>query len=482
MYKLIMHHSYQVMGEAFDLSGSANHGFRTSVTFQPDGRSPGTGALSFAGGASSINVRNSAVWSKLAALKIEAWVFMTALAGQRRNIVEGDSTFAFFIESDGTLMGTYHGLAGSATAPAWVGARSNAAGSPDGNLHTVPLNQWVKLTYLHDGIATIRLYMDDQLVAINTTLRSGIKPVGPLGVFIGHWTGDGRYTFSGLIDDVKIWKYDPDVPQHEFYCRPMEAEQIDCWGRLFEMMVALMDDRENRERFRGYILCLTRAQNNFIRAIRSKGEAVIKELDKLSARYLELWCAGNIDGPEMRDFVVEWMAWVETVAPGALDAYQRQINDCIVKFKMQEILVKLGSEIAECDPLFAKLIQNVMQEIGQPPANNPIQVASVSPTQITAGTGGTLTILGANFTNATTVELQGVATPLSVTMIGASELHAVVPAAVPAGTYTIRVSDPAGGSNTAFTLNVVARPRPPFWEDLIRAILDLIKRLFGRRS
>jgi len=480
MYKLIMHHSYQVMGEAFDISGADNHGFRTSVTFQPNGRAPGSGALTFAGGASSINVRNKPVWGKIAALKIETWVNLTAL-GQRRNLVEGDMSFAFFIESDGTLMGTYHGLAGSATAPAWVGARSNAAQSPDGVTRTVPLNQWVKLTYLHDGIATIRLYMNDQLVAINTTLRSGIKPVGSLGVFIGHWTGDGRYTFSGLIDDVKIWKWDPDVPQREFYCRPMEAEQIDCWGRLFDKMVALMDDPEQRERFRGYILCLTRAQNNFIRAIRSKGEEVIKQLDERSAEYVKLWCEGNIDSPAMRDFVVAWMAWVETVAPGALDTYQRQIGDCITKFKMQDILIKLGDEIASCDPLFAKMIQNLMQALN-PPTSNPIQVTSVSPSQMTAGTGGTLTIVGANFTSATTVRLDGVAAPLSVTFVNASELQAAVPASVGAGTYTVRVSDPANGSNNAFSLTVIQRQRPPFWEDLIRAILDFIRRLFGRRS
>jgi hypothetical protein len=46
----------------------------------------------------------------------------------------------------------------------------------------------------------------------------------------------------------------------------------------------------------------------------------------------------------------------------------------------------------------------------------------------------------------------------------------------------VRVSDPANGSNNAFSLTVIQRQRPPFWEDLIRAILDFIRRLFGRRS
>jgi hypothetical protein len=175
------------------------------------------------------------------------------------------------------------------------------------------------------------------------------------------------------------------------------------------------------------------------------------------------------------------MAWVETVAPGALDTYQRQIGDCITKFKMQDILIKLGDEIASCDPLFAKMIQNLMQALN-PPTSNPIQVTSVSPSQMTAGTGGTLTIVGANFTSATSVRLDGVAAPLSVTFVNASELQAAVPASVGAGTYTVRVSDPANGSNNAFSLTVIQRQRPPFWEDLIRAILDFIRRLFGRRS
>jgi hypothetical protein len=123
MFKLILHHTYEVLGEAFDLSGFGNHGFRTSAPFQPNGMSANSGALSFNSGPSRVRVTDKAVWAELAALKIEVLVFMDNL-GQRRNLVEGDSTFAFFIHPDGVLWGTYYGLAGRQ--PRWTGLAQTA--------------------------------------------------------------------------------------------------------------------------------------------------------------------------------------------------------------------------------------------------------------------------------------------------------------------------------------------------------------------
>ncbi|MBZ0303467.1 MAG: IPT/TIG domain-containing protein [Anaerolineae bacterium] len=482
MFKLILHHTYEILGEAFDLSGYGNHGFRTSVPFQPNGMSANSGTLTFSGGPSRVQVIDKPVWGELAALKIEALVFLDNL-GQRRNLVEGDSSFAFFIHPDGVLWGTYLGLAGTSTTPAWVGANSDVATSPDGIKRTVPLNKWTKLTYLHDGIATIRLYIDGQLVAINSTLRSGIRPVGGTGVHIGHWPGDDRYTFSGRIDEVKIWKYDPDVPDREFFCRLQDARQIDCWGRLFKQLADLLADREQGQRYGAFFACLWRAQTDFLRAIRSKGEEVIQELEKRGLAYIEIWCSDDLGGQAMQNYLTDWLKWVESVAPGALANYQKEIQGCIQEFKMEKVMITLGKEIAQCDPSFAALIQGMANQVGGgqlPPPQ--IQVTSVTPTQLTAGTAGTLTIKGANFTAATSVELQGVPGKLVTTLVSASELRATVPASVQAGQYPIHISDPAAGDNSAFTLTVVQASPSSLIDAIIKAILALIKSIFGRRS
>ncbi len=482
MFKLILHHTYEVLGEAFDLSGFGNHGFRTSAPFQPNGMSANSGALSFNSGPSRVRVTDKAVWAELAALKIEVLVFMDNL-GQRRNLVEGDSTFAFFIHPDGVLWGTYYGLAGAATTLDWVGANSDVAFSPDGVKRTVPLNKWTKLTYLHDGVATIRLYIDGQLVGINSTLRSGIRPVGGLGVHIGHWPGDDRYTFSGKFDDVKIWKYDPDVRDREFFCRLQDAKQIDCWGRLFKQMSALISDREQGQRYSAFFTCLWRAQTDFLRAIRSKGDAVIQELEKRGLAYVKLWCAGDLGGQAMQSFLADWLKWVESVAPGALGNYQKQVQGCTQEFKMEQVMASLGKEIGECDPSFAIMIQSIGKQIGDGQTPQ-LQVTSVTPTQLPAGTAGTLTIKGANFTAATTVELSGVAAKLVTRLVSSSELQADVPATVAAGQHAIRISDPAGGTNSAFSLTVTSAGSSfvDVLVALINAILKLLRSIFGRRS
>jgi hypothetical protein len=422
------------------------------------------------------------VWQELAALKIEMWVKLSAL-GQRRNLVEGDSNFAFFIHPDGVLWGTYLGKAGGSELLNWVGANSDTTYSPDGVRRTVPLNTWTKLTYLHDGIATIRLFINDQLVGINSTLRTGIRPTGPLGVHIGHWPGDDRYTFAGDIDEVKIWKYDPDIPQREFYCRPLEAAQVECWGKLQDELARLMQDREQGEQVRAFMLCLWDAQNDFIRALRSKGQAVIEEMDKLSKAYMTLWCAGDLGGAAMMQFVKQWMAWAEEVAPGALSKYQAVIERCIISFKMQKIMETLGAEIAKCDPMFAAMVQGIakLQDGSEP--TQPIQVTSASPTQMTVGTGGTLTLTGANFTASTRVELQMVGA-LNTTFVSPAELKATVPASIAQGQYAIRINDGSNVTNTGFTLSVTAATQPPksFLEVLIAALLELLRRLFGGRK
>lgn len=73
----------------------------------------------------------------------------------------------------------------------------------------------------------------------------------------------------------------------------------------------------------------------------------------------------------------------------------------------------------------------------------------------------TITIFGTNFYSATVASIQGVTTPLTTTVLSASALLAVVPAAdlTAAATLAILVSNPApGGSSTAAQLPVASLP------------------------
>ncbi|MBL8153121.1 MAG: hypothetical protein JNM70_02965 [Anaerolineae bacterium] len=91
-----------------------------------------------------------------------------------------------------------------------------------------------------------------------------------------------------------------------------------------------------------------------------------------------------------------------------------------------------------------------------PPA---IVVTGTSPSQITSGQSGILTITGANFRPSTGARLIGVAA-LSVSYISPNELRAAIPSNLAVGQYIIEVSDPLGGSSSSFTLTVVSPPPP----------------------
>lgn len=87
----------------------------------------------------------------------------------------------------------------------------------------------------------------------------------------------------------------------------------------------------------------------------------------------------------------------------------------------------------------------------------PITVTGIDPAQVTTGQAAEITVQGSNFTAATTVQLDGYG-PLPTTVVNASTLRAAIPASLPVGQYTVRVSDPQGGNaNAPAPLAVVAQ-------------------------
>jgi hypothetical protein len=83
------------------------------------------------------------------------------------------------------------------------------------------------------------------------------------------------------------------------------------------------------------------------------------------------------------------------------------------------------------------------------PTAVPLLVVTQSePSQITAGQSVNLSIIGANFTELTSIRLIGYGF-LDTLFIHSSALTAVLPATLPAGWYSVEVSDPARGTATA---------------------------------
>jgi hypothetical protein len=354
MFQLILHHTYKLFGEAVDISGFETHGQRVNVQFALDGVEPGSGALVFSPAAGSrVRVRQQPVWQQLRALKIEAWARVDAL-GQRRNIIEGDGSFAFFIHPDGSLWGTFFGPTSPGGPLTWHGATS-IHNTPDGVQRFVPVGQWVKLTYVHDGVASLRLYINDELVAANYGLNAAVRPVAGLGVHIGNWPAGNQFPFDGALDEVKVWRYDPDHMMDQFMCRTMSPDAAACWAEFLKNMARVRENPGNWERTIAYLRCANQAQQALIRAVRSQGEAAIQRAQEFGRQYEALWCEGQINSPEMTQLLLEWRDWLASLPGNPLDAYLAAVRDCWGRFG--EGLPGMDIDLAGCDADFADYLR-----------------------------------------------------------------------------------------------------------------------------
>jgi hypothetical protein len=215
MWQLICHQTYKYQGIPVDLSGYDNHGQTTDVDFLPDGATPGSGALSFTRPDSKVAIPVNSSWRPLTGLYVQCVMRITAYRVPPRVLIAGDSAFLFQI-SQGGLFAT----AGGSTLGLDVGG-------------TVPLNTWTTVAFGHDGLNTMELYIDDQLMGRRTDLTTGVPGVAGGGISIGNaLTPDLQHVFEGEIDDVKVWRIDPLAMWHDFIQRPINWKQAVCWAEF----------------------------------------------------------------------------------------------------------------------------------------------------------------------------------------------------------------------------------------------------------
>ncbi|MBN1248983.1 MAG: IPT/TIG domain-containing protein [Anaerolineae bacterium] len=93
------------------------------------------------------------------------------------------------------------------------------------------------------------------------------------------------------------------------------------------------------------------------------------------------------------------------------------------------------------------------------PAVMAVDVMSIEPTALVATVGGTLSVYGTGFTSESVVRLQGFGL-LNTTFVNATALKAEVPATVPAGVYSVEVSDGAGVPDVLVQALTMIAPTP----------------------
>jgi hypothetical protein len=283
MLELICQQLYRVGGVPVDLSPYRNHGSATDAPGQ-FASELGHDVIRFPNADSliSIAVGQLGAWAPLGALRVEVTARLDPYASLELALVEGDSAFLFYVNQ--------RFLAAS------LGVDYLRAADP------VPANRWTKLVLDHDGFAKIRLFMDGKLVA--EKLASGSVPsVQGSGVAIGNRLGGG-WPLKGEIDEIAIWRLDPNEMRREFLCRPFTAATARCWEDLIAAIRKWI--ASNPAQASSLIQLLQKQINDLVR-----GLYLLPEADQAKARshlneLAKLWCSGNIEGHRMSEALRQW--------------------------------------------------------------------------------------------------------------------------------------------------------------------------------
>lgn len=189
MWRTLVHQTY-TRSVAVDSSGNSNNGVPVLVT-------PASPGFAYNQPGGRINTRPSLTLENLEnARAVVRFTLDPTGTPHRFNLVEGHLTFALFVNPDFSLQGTILDASSN-----WNGATSPAGAVSPGEQHTAQL--------VCDGVNTVQVLLDGVVVAESYDTVGQVRPVGPLGIAVGHWPDPPDvYTFEGTIYEFTLQKYD----------------------------------------------------------------------------------------------------------------------------------------------------------------------------------------------------------------------------------------------------------------------------------
>jgi hypothetical protein len=343
-WELILHHAYSgVPGVIFDQSPKrSSHGVAVNLgpnAFHEDGATPGSGAVTFPRDGYIQVPTSPDAWAPLGGIRVEIICRCETVDGGGTLIDGGSFSFAV---GGGFFSGDYAADPG--------GGVFNSGGSP--GLHgPVPDNEWVTLGFLYDGFAIVdctvngssELTNPDAYNALNTTTM----------VVIGN-NRAGTNGFTGSIDDIKVWRRNPNYIDDVFINRPVDEDVEKCWVDW----VRRLNDVLNADP-----ACANQITTLMGRAILSilrtpPGDAATAAQWQAAAqRYAELWSQNRLD--EIVPVLIDLLAWLRS---HGLDPAQNADMQALLN---SDCLAKLRNAIPPltCDPKFAGFIDSLSESI-----------------------------------------------------------------------------------------------------------------------
>ena len=290
-WELILHHSYSgTPGVAFDHSpGRGGHGRGVDLDpsdFVVDGQSAGSGAVR-ARDRGRISVTPTANFGQLSALSVEI-VFRRERPDGSGHLINADRSFFVGLFSDGRLdLGVF--------------TKWHTPGSDLGLLrHSVTLSDygvdqmsWVRAGYVYDGVSTVGVYLNGELV--KTWDRRALEPIRPVTLLTIGAEKSGGSSFDGLIDDVKIWRPNPNRITHDFLVRILDGGVSDCWrgwgGKVRDALNGLnIDDVECADS----LFQMVAKSQAAIAACVTHNAATLRAWEHAVTEYQRLWAANDV--------------------------------------------------------------------------------------------------------------------------------------------------------------------------------------------
>jgi hypothetical protein len=373
MWQKILDYPFKSGSAPFDASGFNNHGVPTAISPGFDGVEPGSGVFGFNGKTSQIHVPHNESWNDLVAVRVDALV-KSDLFGIRQTIVEGDYSFSLWIRQDLHVAATFLSPGvmasggspdpfdteaaapsppGLGPAPEWIGISTHGKFAPDGEPRRVKPHEWVRILFVHDGIS-MQLYLDGVLAAYRSDIQTLVPGVQSAGVLIGRGQTT-HFGFKGVIDHIRIWKFDPYVRQHRFFCRKMESHTEACWRDLLVAIVRARNDEKTSADVEKVLICVQKAEDRLMRAVQSQGQPAMQQAANFARQYQELWCRGDIDSGDLCRLIGEWSEWMTQDVGDAYYAYLAEIMTCLPALK--KTMPELASRLTTCDPAFRGLMR-----------------------------------------------------------------------------------------------------------------------------
>lgn len=304
-WELICHHTYAgTPGVVVDLSPSRRSHASVSGLgdddFLADGAEAGSGAVSIFDPAARIDIADSESWRPIRGLAVEMRILLEPGASGQRVLLDSPS-FRFYVTSE-VLFARF---------------RNHSLQETEVSTHLdlvvpssfqLPIGVWTVLGFMHDGVSLMELSVDGEVVARRPGVLNGLASPGAAGVTVGN-AAAGSHAMNGQLDELRVWRLDPQRVQHDFFERPMNERAANCLADF---------DRALAAAFARHPDCAPRMRKE-IRA--SLGQLVRKAMNAapdararlliLAEKYHELWRAGRLAGSAMNDVLAHAAALLD---------------------------------------------------------------------------------------------------------------------------------------------------------------------------